>query len=312
MRRPLLPVSVASATAIAFTLSACGSNSLNSGSSSSSSTSSSASSSPVSVAKDDSLAKLVPADIAKQGTLTIGADASYAPDEFTAADGKTIVGMDVDLFKAVATKLGLTVNFENGDFGTLIGGVTAGKYAASISSFTVNADRMKSVTMVKYYNSGTRWVTSKGNPKKIDPDNACGLTIGVQKDTVEESPDLPARSKKCTEAGKKAITIVSEVAQSKVTADLIAGKIDAFAADSPVSNWAVAKNSDKLMLIGSKYASAPYGIVVAKNSTAFANAISKALESLQKDGTYKKILDNWNNGDGAVSSFPVNPSVSSS
>ena len=50
-----------------------------------------------------------------------------------------------------------------------------------------------------------------------------------------------------------------------------------------------------------------YGIVVKKDNTAFAEAISKALEALDKDGTYKKILDAWSNGDGAVTSFPVNP-----
>ena len=306
MRSKTLPLA-AGVGAVALMLSACGSDSLDTAEDGASSAGAAASSKVADVAKDDSLAELVPADIAKAGTLTIGTDASYAPNEFTAADGKTIQGMDIDLFKAIAGKLGLEVQFQNGDFGTLIGGVNAGKYPAAISSFTVNAERMKTANMVQYFSAGTSWVTAKGNPKKIDPENACGMTVGVQKDTVQHTDDLPTRNKKCAAAGKKPIELVVETAQSKVTADLMAGKVDAMAADSPIANWAVAKNEAKLEKVGDKYDSAPYGIVVKKSNTQFAEAISKALESLEKDGTYKKVLGNWNNTDGAVTSFPVNP-----
>lgn len=301
--RNLARAGIASASLLAFSLTACGSDNLSSGGASSAA---SEAGKKVEVAKDDALAKLVPADIAKTGTLTVGTDASYAPNEFTAEDGKTIQGMDVDLLTAVANKLGLKVEFQNGNFDTLIGGVTSGKYPVSISSFTINADRMKSVTMVQYFNAGTAWASAKGNPKKVDAENACGMTVGVQKGTTQVD-DLTARSKKCTDAGKQAIKQVVEVEQSKVTADLIAGKVDAFAADSPVTAYAVGKNSDKIEKLGATYDSAPYGIVVKKDNTAFADAISKALEALQKDGSYKKILDQWSNADGAVTSFPVNP-----
>ena len=305
MRRSVISAGIASLGA-AVVLSGCGSDSLDTAKSGASSAASSASSKAVEVSKDDSLAKLVPADIAKAGTLTVGTDASYAPNEFTAEDGKTIQGMDIDLLRAALEKLGLKADFQNGNFDSLIGGVTAGKYPVSISSFTINAERLKSVNMVQYFNAGTAWATAKGNPKKVDPNNACGLTVGVQKGTVQVD-DLTARSKKCTDAGKPAITQVVEVEQSKVTTDLVAGKVDAFAADSPITAWAISKNSDKLEKVGSLYDSAPYGVVVKKDNEKFAEAISKAFEAMEKDGTYKKVLDNWNNGDGAATSFPVNP-----
>ncbi|MBZ4498432.1 ABC transporter substrate-binding protein [Dermacoccus sp. Tok2021] len=298
---------VAAFGAAALLLSGCGSDSLDDSKDSGSGGSSSSSSAAPAVKKDDALAKLVPADIAKMGTLTVGTDASYAPNEFTAADGKTIQGMDIDLLKAVAAKLGLKLTFQNGGFDSLIGGVTSNKYPLAISSFTINEKRMQQVSMVQYFNAGTSWATAKGNPKKVDVDKACGLTIGVQKGTVQADDDLPARNKNCVAEGKKANKLVVEAEQSKVTADLIAGKVDAFAADSPITAWAVAKNEDKLEKVGSVYEAAPYGIVVAKDQTKFAEALSKALESLEKDGTYKKILEQWNNGDGAVNEFPVNP-----
>ena len=86
------------------------------------------------VTVDDEVAKLVPEDIKSAGTLNIGSDASYAPNEFLGDDGKTVEGMDVDIFDAVADKLGLKTEWSNASFDTLLAGVGSGKYDVSVSS----------------------------------------------------------------------------------------------------------------------------------------------------------------------------------
>src|SRR6185436_18661923 len=184
-------------------------------------------------------------------------------------------------------KFGLKAEFQNAGFDTIILGVTSGKYDVGVSSFTINDDRKKQVNMVSYFNAGTQWVVKNGNPKKVDPNNACGLSIGVQKGTVQID-DLTARSKKCTDAGKKAITQIVEQAQSKVTADLVSGKADAMLADSPVGLYAIKQTSGQLEALGTTYDAAPYGIVLPKSETAFAQAIAEALTSLDSSGDYKK------------------------
>lgn len=292
------------AVALMTALSACGSDSLTTGSTGSSSPSASVTSGGA----DASLASMVPADIKSKGTLTIGSDASYAPNEYLEG-GTTVVGMDVDLFNAALAKLGLKGTWQNGNFDTLILGVTSGKYDAAASSFTINPDRMKQVTMISYFSAGSQWVTTKGNPNKVDPDNACGLTVGVQKGTVQVD-DLTARSKKCTASGKEAITQVVEQDQSKVTADLVSGKVQAMVADSPVALYAVKQTGDKLEAVGKIYDSAPYGIVVKKDQTEFAKAIAAAFTAMEKDGSYKQILAKWGQESGAITTFEVNPSVS--
>ena len=75
-----------------------------------------------------------------------------------------------------------------------------------ISSFTINSDRLKQVNMVSYFNAGTQWATQPGNPKGIDPENACGKNVAVQTGTVQETDDLPVRQKKC---GSNKINILS-------------------------------------------------------------------------------------------------------
>ncbi|HEY5182945.1 MAG TPA: ABC transporter substrate-binding protein, partial [Dermatophilaceae bacterium] len=256
--------------------------------------------------KEVSLADKLPAKIKAAGKIVVGVDATYAPNEFLAADGKTVEGMDVDLFNAVAQKFGVTVEWVPADFGSIILGVDSGKYDVGVSSFTINDKRKQQVNMVSYFNAGTQWAVLKGNPKKVDPENACGLNIGVQKGTVQID-DLTARSKKCTDAGKKPITQIVEQAQAKVTADLVSGKADAMLADSPVGLYAVKQTAGQLEALGQVYDAAPYGYVIPKSETDFAQAVVDALKALDSSGDYKKALSTWGNDTGAISNFAVNP-----
>ena len=282
-------------------LSACGSDSLSNNSSSSTSSSS------TTAAVDAALAAKLPAKIKSAGKIVIGTDATYQPNEYLDSDGKTVIGMDVELFDAVMAKFGVKTEWVPTGFDQIILGVTSGKYDVGVSSFTVNAERMKQATMVNYFKAGTQWVTQKGNPKKVDPENACGLSIAVQKATVQSDVDLPKRSKACTDAGKPAIKPIVDADQAKVTSAVLTGKADAMLVDLPPAISAVATTSDKLELLGEQYDSAPYGYVLPKDQTDFGQAIADALKAMDADGSYKAILTKWKTEGGAISDFAVNP-----
>lgn len=302
LRTRALALAAVASTALALT--ACGSDSLSSGGSSSSApAASSGGSSPTA---DAALVAKLPAKIKSAGKIVVGTDATYAPNEFLDTDGKTVKGMDVDIFNAVAAKFGVTVEYVPAGFDTIILGVNSGKFDVGVSSFTINPDREKQVNMVSYFNAGTQWVTQKGNPKKVDPENACGLSIGAQKGTVQVD-DLTARSKKCTDAGKAAITIVQNGDQGKVTADVVSGKTAAMLADSPIGLYAVKQTGGQLEALGDIYDAAPYGFALPKDQTDFAQAVADALKALDSSGDYKKALAAWGNETGAITDFAVNP-----
>jgi polar amino acid transport system substrate-binding protein len=289
-------------------IAACGGGSSTGSSGSSNSAGASGSALP-SVSADSALAAKVPAAIKSDGTITVGSDTTYAPSEFIAADGTTIEGFDVDLFGLVAQKLGLKAKFQTASFDSIIAGVGSGKYEAGVSSFTVTKAREGQANMISYFSAGTQWSTQKGNPKKIDPENACGTNIAVQKATVQVD-DITARSKKCTDAGKKAITIDQYDAQSDATAAVVSGKDDAGLADSPVMAYAVKQTNGQLELLGDVYDSAPYGYVVPKDQTDFAQAIADAVKALIADGSYQKVLEKWGVQAGAITDPAVNPAAS--
>ena len=188
--RPLASrAAVATLAVTTLVLTACGGGS----STSSSGNSASSGSALPSVSADEALASNVPQAIASDGVITVGSDTTYAPSEFLDADGQTIIGFDVDLFTLVAQKLGLKAQFETAPFDSIIAGVGSGKYETGVSSFTINPDRLQQANMISYYSAGTQWSTKKGNPKKVDPESACGKKIAVQKGTVQVD-DITARS----------------------------------------------------------------------------------------------------------------------
>ena len=258
-------------------------------------------------AVDEALAAKVPDAIKSDGTIRIGTDPTYAPNEFLDTDGKTVVGWNVDLFNAVAAKLGLKTQWQPSKFGDIIPGVQSGKYEAGVSSFTINDERKQQVNMVSYFNAGTQWASKKGNPTGIQPDNACGKKVAVQTATVQETEDLPQRNKDCESAGNPKITIDSYQDQGQATAAVVSGKEDAMLADSPVVAYAVKQTNGQLELLGDIYDAAPYGYVIEKDQTEFAQAIADAVKALITDGTYKTILDKWGVQAGAIDNPAVNP-----
>ncbi|MQY03385.1 ABC transporter substrate-binding protein [Actinomadura macrotermitis] len=253
---------------------------------------------------DAKLTALVPDSIKSDGKIVIGTDASYPPNESVDAATRKITGWDVELAEAIGVKLGLKTQFENAGFDTIIPGVQSGKYELGVSSFTDNKEREKVVDFVTYYSAGTSWAALKGNPKGVNPDDACGKNIGVQQGTVQVE-DLKARSKKCTDAGKPAINAVVRKQQTEVNNDLVAGKVDAMAADSPIVGGA-AKKTGKLDIIGQAYDTAPYGYAIGKNAGQMKEAVLGAVKSLIADGTYKKILEKWGVEQGAITEPVLN------
>ncbi|SCL23896.1 ABC transporter substrate-binding protein [Micromonospora inyonensis] len=253
---------------------------------------------------DAALAGKVPDAIKADGVIKVGTDSTYAPAEYLDTDGKTVIGFDIDLFNAVAQKLGLKAEYESAPFDAILPAVSSGKYEIGVSSFTINAERVQSVHMVSYYSAGTQWLAKAG--ATIDIENACGKKVAVQTGAVQVD-DLKARSKKCTDAGKPAITIDQYQGQSDATAAVVSGKNDAMLADSPAVAYAVKQSNGQLQLVGDIYESAPYGYAVNRQQQAFAEVLKEAVQAVIADGTYEAALKKWGVEGGGITTSALNP-----
>ena len=260
----------------------------------------------VSPAKVPEIAATLPEDIRKSGKLIVGVNIPYAPNEFKDGNGK-IVGFDVDLMNAVAATLGLTVDYREADFAKIIPSIQEGTYNVGMSSFTDTKERQQSVDFVNYFSAGIQWAKRSGTA--VDPDNACGKKVAVQATTIEETEELPAKSKKCTDEGKPAIEIIKFDGQDAATNAVVLGQADAMSADSPVTAYAIKQSRGKLEPAGEIFDSAPYGWPVAKGSP-LAQSLAKALEHLIETGDYKTIAANWGVEAGMIATPTINGGTS--
>src|SRR5712691_10986417 len=151
----------------------------------------------INVPKDPKIAAEVPKSISSKGTLTVAADAIYAPNEFIAPDGHTVIGMDADLAKALAQAMGLKVNLQNVVFDSIIPGLAANKYDLGMSSFTATKEREKTVDFVTYAVAGTSFfVKADGGPNIQSLADLCGHKVAAERGTVQEAA-ATAQDKKC-------------------------------------------------------------------------------------------------------------------
>ena len=260
-----------------------------------------------SIQKDDEIAALLPDSVAGDGTLTVGTDTSYAPAEFLAEDGKTPVGFDVDLSKALAAVFGLKENTVSSTFDSIIPSVGS-KYDIGISSFTVTKERMEAVDFVTYFKAGSTFVVQKGNPNKVDSSNLCGVKVAVQTGTTQEE-EVNKDNEQCKADGKKDITIQSSKQQTDATTAVVTGKADVFFADSPVVGYAIAQTDGQLEQLGKDFDEVPNAIAIKKGDSQTTEAVQKAMQKLMDDGTYTKILQHWGVESGALDKAEINPAV---
>jgi polar amino acid transport system substrate-binding protein len=255
------------------------------------------------------IAAQVPDSVKADGTLTVAADATYAPNEFIGTDGHTVVGLDADLAQALGQVLGLKVNVVNATFATIIPGLASGKYDLGISSFTDTKEREKTVDFVTYFVAGTSfYVKSDGGPNVRSLADLCGHTVAVEQGTTQQA-DAQAQAEKCKPAGKPGMTAAAFNDQNAVNLALSSGRAQVAMADSPVAGYQVRQSNGTFKVTGSPYGTAPYGIAIPKDN-GMADPILAAVTHLMTDGTYTKILGKWGVEGGAIPNTAINAGIS--
>jgi polar amino acid transport system substrate-binding protein len=258
---------------------------------------------------DEAIAGAVPADIKSKGTLTVAADATYPPDEYIAPDGKTIIGMDADLAKAIAQIMGLNVEMQNITFDSIIPGLAAGKYDLGMSSFTDTKEREQTVDFVTYLTAGSAiYANADGDFKPDSFDALCGHTVSAERGTTQQE-DIENQDKKCKAEGKPGVTGVILPDQNQVNLAVSSGRAEAAMADSPVAENIAAQSEGQFEVTGGPFPPEPYGIAIPKDS-GLAQPVLDAVKALMADGTYTKILEYWGLEDGAIDNPVINGAVS--
>jgi polar amino acid transport system substrate-binding protein len=247
-------------------------------------------------------AKLVPSAF-KGKTLQVATDATYPPDE--SMKGTTMIGFDVDLFKAVATTLGLKETENNVTFDDIIGGIDSGRYQIGNSSFTDTKTREKSVNFVDYFQAGEGvYAKSSSSAKFTGLKSFCGTTVAVETGTTEQA-DANTTQKTCPSSKK--LTVLTFPTQTEANAAVSSGRATFGFVDSQIAGFIASTSNGLFKVVGNAIEVAPYGIATPKTAAGdgLAKAIQAAVKTLIANGTYHSILVKWGVTGGALPSSKI-------
>ena len=242
-----------------------------------------------------------PNDLITPGTLTVGSDTTYPPQEYIdTATGKAI-GFDVDLITAIAHRMGLQANIVTTKFDTIVDDEAAKRFDVVISALFITAERQKKVDFVPYFKGGESLLVQAGNPLNIKSlADLCGRNVGVQTGTAEQD-ELKTASDACVKASKSAINITVLQDQTAVVQLLANHRVVATYQDTPVTDYYNKLNPGQFTVGGVVVDFTTEGILVRKGDTSMFNAIQTAFNQLKADGTYHSIILKWGLNTGEIS-----------
>ena len=217
-------------------------------------------------------------------TLSVGVEIGYPPMEYYDTDGVTLIGFDIELTKAIADKLGLTVNYIDTAWDSIFAGLETNKYDIAVN-ITILPERSRRFNFTKpYIDSSMTIVTAKNSSVKVEkPEDIEGYKVAYQGDTTAQY---------FAERLKKNGVTFTPFSYDKITNcfdDLALGRVDLIVADNIAAYDYAEKENSPFEIVWQGASGELIGICLKKGNDALTAAIDNALDELFKDGAMREI-----------------------
>ena len=215
--------------------------------------------------------------------LIVATHATFPPYEFY-KDGQ-IVGIDIDIMKAICDKIGYDMEVVDMEFGSIITAVATGKADVGAAGITKTEDRAKSVNFTASYATGIQSVIVKDGGKVASLEDLKGadIKIGVQQDTTG---DIYATG----DFGEDHMLRFNKGADAVQA--LVSGKCDAVIIDNGPAKVFVDTN-EGLSLLDTAYTEEEYSYEISYDNQEVYDLVNGALEEMLADGSIQKIIDTY-------------------
>ena len=233
--------------------------------------------------------------VAMADTLTMCTNVAFPPYEFW--DGDVEAGIDVEIARAIAAKMGYELQIIDQDFDACIPSVSEGKFNFCMGGVTVTDERKLVVDFSDTYAQGIQVIIVPENSPITSIDDlladGAAYSIGVQKGTT----GFLYTTWDYEDAGKSTDLIQVFNNGNDAVMALTTGKIDCVVIDNEPAKTFVSKN-EGLKILDAAYAIEDYAAVLPKGNTEFNTDFNNALHELIEDGTVSSIIAKYiNTGD---------------
>lgn len=215
--------------------------------------------------------------------LVMGTNASFPPYEYYDEDGETIIGIDAEIAKAVADKLGMKLTIKDMEFDSLLTAVQSGAVDIVFAGLTVTDERKESVDFSMTYATGIQVIIVPEDSKIATVDDLDGKTIGVQTGTTGDiycTDDYGQENVKQYANGALAVAALKN------------GQVDCVVIDNEPAKSFVEANTG-LKILETEYVTEDYAAAISKDNAELTEKVNKAMEELKADGTIDAIIGKY-------------------
>lgn len=224
------------------------------------------------------------ARVKTSGAIRFATDASYPPFEGVGGDG-VFYGLDIDLAREVAKRIGVTAEFTNVGVDALYDVLRAGQAEASISALPIDPARAGKWSYSRpYFDAGLALVT-QASQAGFEIEDLPGRVIAV---ALGAEGDAWLRRQQRRVAGIQAVRVDSELDALQAVAS---GQADAAIVDGVTARQLLADLRG--LAVAAKLTDVPYAIAMWGTSAELQAAVNRALEAMQADGTLDRIVEEW-------------------
>ena len=262
-------------------------------------------------AQGSSAAQLVPQEVRARGVLRVGSQQTFPPVEFREPGKSEVVGVSADLLAEVAKRLNLKLEYIQGEYASLISGVEADRFDVASGGISDTEEREQKLDFVNYMYSGGAMMMLAENPASTSAksiDDFCGRTTATLLGSRVIMTAVEAASERCTKAGKQPIKTEQLPSAPDARMQLDLKRVDAYMGDFPALVYMGSQFPGRYSIVGGSYILTPYitSWGFGKNRTGLRDAVQMAMQDMVKDGTYKKLMDKWGVGGGALPEISIN------
>ena len=222
---------------------------------------------------------------AEMKKVRIGTEGAYPPFNSVDSAGK-LVGFDIEIGEALCAKMKVECTFVAQDWDGIIPALLAKKYDVILASMSITDERKEKVAFtIPYYLTPGSFIAPKDTKiTEITPAALKGKTIGAQSSTTGAT---------YLEDKYKDSEIKLYPTQDEANADLAAGRLDAVLADKFVLYEWLEKSTDGkcCKFVGPDLKDVNpqgTGIAVRKEDNELREALNKAIQEINADGTFAK------------------------
>ena len=222
----------------------------------------------------------------KGDVVIVGTNPTFEPFEYQDESGN-MTGFDLDLMAAIGEDQGFDVEFKSLEFDALVGAITTGNIDVVASGMSITPERLKSVAFADPYMDASLGIMVAADSDIASKEDLAGKALGAQIGTTG-ADEVNAMKDDGTIADAKILDNYNTCIQ-----ELLNGGIDAIIIDIPVAQAFMAKQGDKVKLVGEPYVADYYGLAVKKDNTELQEKLNKGLANLIENGKFEELCKKY-------------------